>query len=51
MQFNILNGAALAYSFPHAKIEGDVIAFREALIDGDLSGDIMVVEVKCFRGF
>lgn len=39
MIYNILNGDSLAYSFPDAKIEGDVIVFREALIDGDLSGD------------
>jgi hypothetical protein len=36
---NILNGDALAYSFPEAKIEGDIIVAREALIDGDLSGN------------
>lgn len=39
MIYNILNGDSLAYSFPNAKIEGDVIVVREALIDGDLSGD------------
>jgi hypothetical protein len=39
MIYNILNGDALAYSFPDANIEGDVIVIREALIDGDLSGD------------
>lgn len=39
MIYNILNGDALAYSFPDTKIEGDVIVVREALIDGDLSGD------------
>lgn len=38
MVYNILNGDSLAYSFPEAKIEGDMIVFREALIDGDLSG-------------
>lgn len=38
MIYNILNGDALAYSFPDAKIEGDMIVVREALIDGDLSG-------------
>ena len=39
MIYNILNGDSLAYSFPDAGIEGDVIVIREALIDGDLSGD------------
>lgn len=39
MIYNILNGDALAYSFPDAKIEGDVIVVRECLIEGDLSGD------------
>jgi hypothetical protein len=38
MVYNILNGDSLAYSFPDAKIEGDIIVVREALIDGDLSG-------------
>ncbi len=36
---NILNGDSLAYSFPDAKIEGDIIVVREGLIDGDLSGN------------
>jgi hypothetical protein len=39
MVYNILNGDSLAYSFPDAKIEGDIIVIREALIDGELSGD------------
>ena len=40
MIYHILNGDSLAYSFPDAKIEGDiVVVFREGLIDGDLSGD------------
>lgn len=39
MIYNILNGDALAYSFPDTKIEGDIIVMREALIDGDLSGE------------
>jgi hypothetical protein len=39
MVYNILNGDSLAYSFPDTKIEGDIIVVREALIDGDLSGD------------
>jgi hypothetical protein len=39
MIYNILNGDSLAYSFPEAKIEGDIIVVREGLIDGDLSGN------------
>ena len=39
MVYNILNGDSLAYSFPDAGIQGDIIVAREALIDGDLSGD------------
>lgn len=39
MIYNILNGDALAYSFPESKIEGETIVVREALIDGDLSGN------------
>jgi len=39
MIYNILNGDSLAYSFPEAKIEGEIIVVREALIDGDLPGD------------
>lgn len=39
MIYNILNGDSLAYSFPDAKIEGEIIVVREGLIDGDLSGD------------
>lgn len=39
MVYNILNGDSLAYSFPDTKIEGDIIVVREALIDGDLSGN------------
>lgn len=39
MIYNILNGDSLAYSFPDAKIEGDIIVIREALIDGNLSGN------------
>lgn len=38
MLYHILNGDALAYSFPDTKIEGDVVVMREALIEGDLSG-------------
>src|SRR5829696_4525868 len=39
MIYNILNGDSLAHSFPNAGIEGDIIVVREALVDGDLSGD------------
>jgi len=39
MVYNILNGDALAFSFPDAEIEGDIVVMREALIDGDLSGN------------
>lgn len=39
MIYQVLNGDSLAYSFPDAKIEGDVIVVREGLIDGDLSGN------------
>ena len=39
MVYNILNGDSLAYSFPNAKIEGEIVVVREALIDGGLSGD------------
>lgn len=39
MIYNILNGDSLAYSFPGAGIEGEIVVVREALIDGDLSGD------------
>lgn len=41
MVYHILNGDSLAYSFPDAKIEGDIIVVREGLIDGDLSGDTL----------
>jgi hypothetical protein len=39
MVYNILNGDALAYSFPKTKIKGEIIVVREALIDGGLSGE------------
>jgi hypothetical protein len=39
MVFNILNGDSLAYSFPDAKIEGNIIVMREGLIEGELSGN------------
>lgn len=38
MIYQILNGDALAYSFPDSKIAGDLIVAREALIDGELAG-------------
>jgi hypothetical protein len=39
MIYHILNGDALAAGFTDAKIEGDIIVIREALIDGNLSGE------------
>jgi hypothetical protein len=39
MVYHILNGDSLAYSFPDAKIEGTIVVFREALIDGELRGE------------
>lgn len=39
MTYHVLNGDSLAYSFPDTKIKGDIIVVREALIDGDLSGN------------
>jgi len=39
--YHILNGDSLAYSFPDAKIKGDIIVVREALIEGDLSGETL----------
>lgn len=39
MTYNILNGDSLAYSFPDAKIDGEIVVIREALIEGDVSGD------------
>jgi hypothetical protein len=41
MVHHILNGDSLAYSFPDTKIGGDIIVVREALIDGDLSGNTL----------
>src|SRR5690349_1245447 len=43
MVYHILNGDSMAYSFPDTKIEGEIIVVREALIDGDLSGDDLQV--------
>jgi len=39
MNFHILNGDSLAQTFAETGIAGEVIVFREALIDGDLSGN------------
>ena len=39
MIYHILNGDSLAVGFPDAKIEGEIIVVREALIDGNLSGE------------
>ena len=32
MIYNILNGDPLAYSFPEAKIDGEIIVVREGLL-------------------
>lgn len=37
MVYNILNGDSLAHSFPASNIDGSIIVFREALVDGDVS--------------
>jgi hypothetical protein len=39
MVYHILNGDSLAAGFPETNIEGEIIVVREALIDGNLSGD------------
>jgi hypothetical protein len=39
MIYNILNGDSLAYGFSETKINGNIIVIREALIEGDLTGD------------
>lgn len=39
MVYHILTGDSLARNFPDAKIQGEIIVSREALIEGDLSGD------------
>lgn len=39
MVYQILNGDSLAYSFPDAAIDGEIIVVREALIDGELLGN------------
>ncbi|MGC4039041.1 MAG: hypothetical protein QM764_23990 [Chitinophagaceae bacterium] len=41
MLYNILNGDSLAYSFPDAKIEGEIVVVREGFIDGELSGNTL----------
>lgn len=41
MMYHILNGDALAHSFADARIPGEIVVVREALIDGDLSGSPM----------
>lgn len=38
MTYHIVNGDSLAYSFPETGIKGDMIVFRECLMDGDLGG-------------
>ncbi len=39
MVYHILNGDSLAYGFPDAKMEGNIIVVREGLVEGDLSGN------------
>jgi hypothetical protein len=39
MVYHVLNGDALAYDFPIDNFTGEIISMREALIDGDLSGN------------
>ncbi len=39
MIYHILNGGALAESFPSVHLDGEIIVDREALIDGDLQGN------------
>jgi hypothetical protein len=39
MHFNIVNGDSLANSFPASNIDGNIVVFREALVDGDVSVD------------
>jgi len=41
MVYHILNGDSLASGFADAKIQGNIIVVREALMDGDLSGDTL----------
>lgn len=39
MVYHVLNGDSLAYTFPDAHLDGEVIVAREGLIDGDLGGN------------
>ncbi|MCB0647502.1 MAG: hypothetical protein KDC49_12625 [Saprospiraceae bacterium] len=39
MVYHVLNGDALAYSFPETRLRGEIIVAREALVDGDVSGE------------
>lgn len=41
MIYNILNGDALADKFAKTSIRGDIVVVREALIDGNLSGETL----------
>jgi len=38
MRYHVLNGDSLGNTFPEAKIPGDTVVVREALMDGNLSG-------------
>lgn len=42
MVYHVLNGDALAYSFPETQLRGEIIVAREALVDGDVSGESLV---------
>ena len=42
MIHHILNGDSLAHTFPEANLPGEIVVFREALIDGDLTGDTLL---------
>lgn len=39
--YHVLNGDAMRVEFEKANVPGQMIVFREALIDGDLSGDTL----------
>lgn len=41
MNYQVLNGDALAYAFVETGIQGELIIVREALIDGSLTGDTL----------
>lgn len=51
MIYHILNGDSLAHSFPATGLRGQVVIFRECLIDGDLSGNSLAEFWKARSGF